>query len=184
MMGSPTETSANCKRSNFLYSSCFRRKTLTPSEKLCLPPPGNMQSRGATGSLGQVHRPLHQADLPNQLPGGGQGCSHTFSIVHLLSRKRWCAAVTETATRASAKCGDRRAVKGWRWRTTRTAKPQSNQKKSKINIKPQSKLQNNYRTQVSWSDLCVWLSLTDWATLCKLNWCDSSWWGYQLNSNW
>ena len=38
-----------------------------------------------------------------------------------------------------------------------------------------------YRTQVSWSDLCVWLSLSK---VCKLNWCDSSWWRYQLNTNW
>ena len=44
-------------------------------------------------------------------------------------RKRWCAAVTGTATRASAKCGDGRAVKGSRWRTTRTVKPQSEPKK-------------------------------------------------------
>ena len=117
---SPTETSANCKRSNFLQ----RPKKSDPP-----PPTGNMQSRRPAGSLWQVHRPLHQAELPNQLPRGGQGCSHTLSIVHPLPHKRWCAAVTETATGVSAKCGDRRATKGWRWRTTRTAKPQSELKK-------------------------------------------------------
>ena len=38
-----------------------------------------------------------------------------------------------------------------------------------------------YRTQVSWSDLCVWsLKLT----FVKLYWCDSDWWRYQLNTNW
>ena len=129
MMVSPTETSANCKRSNFLQ----RPKKSDPP-----PPTGNMQSRRPAGSLWQVHRPLHQAELPNQLPRGGQGCSHTLSIVLLPSHKRWCAAVTETATGVSAKCGDRRATKGWRWRTTRTAKPQSELKKlSKLsNVDP------------------------------------------------
>ena len=24
----------------------------------------------------------------------------------------------------------------------------------------------------------------DWETLCRLNWCDSGWWRYQLNTNW
>ena len=28
------------------------------------------------------------------------------------------------------------------------------------------------------------LSQTEWDTLCKLNWCDSSWWRYNLNTNW
>ena len=28
------------------------------------------------------------------------------------------------------------------------------------------------------------LSLTDSKTLCRLNWCDSGWWRYQLNTNW
>ena len=31
------------------------------------------------------------------------------------------------------------------------------------------------------------LSLTDWLTerrLCRLDWCDSGWWRYQLNTNW
>ena len=43
-----------------------------------------------------------------------------------------------------------------------------------------------YRTQVSWSDLCVWMSLSEWVseTKYKLNWCDSGWWRYQLNTNW
>ena len=41
-----------------------------------------------------------------------------------------------------------------------------------------------YRTQVSWSDLCVWLSLTKWETLLKLYWCDSGWWRYKLDTNW
>ena len=25
--------------------------------------------------------------------------------------------------------------------------------------------------------------LSEWKTLCRLNWCDSGWWGYQLNTN-
>ena len=28
------------------------------------------------------------------------------------------------------------------------------------------------------------LSLSDWDTFLKLNWCDSGWWKYQLNTNW
>ena len=28
------------------------------------------------------------------------------------------------------------------------------------------------------------LKLTDWESFCKLNWCDSGWWIYQLNTNW
>ena len=44
---------------------------------------------------------------------------------------------------------------------------------------------NFYRTQVSLgSDLWVRFSQTNWDTLLKLNWCDSSWWRYQLNTNW
>ena len=35
-----------------------------------------------------------------------------------------------------------------------------------------------------WSDLCVRMSQTNYMTLCRLNWCDSGWWGYQLNTNW
>ena len=27
-------------------------------------------------------------------------------------------------------------------------------------------------------------SVTNYKTLCRLNWCDSGWWGYQLNTNW
>ena len=46
-----------------------------------------------------------------------------------------------------------------------------------------------YWTQLSLgSDLWVRMSvtdwLTDWATLLRLNWCDSGWWRYQLNTNW
>ena len=42
-----------------------------------------------------------------------------------------------------------------------------------------------YRTQVSLgSDLWVRFSLTHWDTFCKLNWCDSGWWRYQLNTGW
>ena len=42
-----------------------------------------------------------------------------------------------------------------------------------------------YRTQVNMgSDLWVRMSLREWDTLCRLNWCDSGWWGYQLNTNW
>ena len=34
-----------------------------------------------------------------------------------------------------------------------------------------------YRTQVSLgSDLWVLMSLSDWQTICRLNWCDSGWW--------
>ena len=47
---------------------------------------------------------------------------------------------------------------------------------------------NFYRTQVTWSDLCVrmsvCLSVTNKLTFVRLNWCDSGWWGYQLNTNW
>ena len=37
-----------------------------------------------------------------------------------------------------------------------------------------------------WSDLWVCLSLSNWVSipLCKLNWCDSSWWRYKLITNW
>ena len=45
-------------------------------------------------------------------------------------------------------------------------------------------LKTFYRTQVSWSDLCVWLSVTEWATFVKLYWCDSGWWRYKLDTNW
>ena len=55
---------------------------------------------------------------------------HLFKPRH----KRWCAAVTETATPASVNCGDGRAVKGWRWQTTRTARPQSKLKKPTKNL--------------------------------------------------
>ena len=44
-----------------------------------------------------------------------------------------------------------------------------------------------YWTQVSWSDLCVWLSQSKWVSkrrCVKLNWCDSGWWRYQLNNWW
>ena len=42
-----------------------------------------------------------------------------------------------------------------------------------------------YRTQVSLgSDLWVRVSLTEWGRFCKLNWCDSGWWIYKLNTNW
>ena len=42
-----------------------------------------------------------------------------------------------------------------------------------------------YRTQVSLgSDLWVRLSLTKWETFCRLNWCESGWWRYKLNTNW
>ena len=42
-----------------------------------------------------------------------------------------------------------------------------------------------YRTQVNLgSDLWVRLSVTNWDTLLKLNWCDSGWWRYQVNTNW
>ena len=34
-----------------------------------------------------------------------------------------------------------------------------------------------------WSDLCVRMSGCPY-TLLRLNWCDSGWWGYQLNTNW
>ena len=44
---------------------------------------------------------------------------------------------------------------------------------------------NFYRTHVSLgSDIWVWVSQTNWATFCRLNWCDSGWWRYQLNTNW
>ena len=39
-----------------------------------------------------------------------------------------------------------------------------------------------------WSDLCVRMSLrqwvSEWDTLLRLNWCDSGWWRYQVNTNW
>ena len=45
--------------------------------------------------------------------------------------------------------------------------------------------QHFHRTQVNLgSDLWVRMSITPYATLCRLNWCDSGWWGYQLNTNW
>ena len=34
-----------------------------------------------------------------------------------------------------------------------------------------------------WSDLWVWLSLT-MRGCWRLNWCDSGWWRYQVNTNW
>ena len=41
-----------------------------------------------------------------------------------------------------------------------------------------------YRTQVNLgSDLWVRMSVCPY-TFCILNWCDSGWWGYQLNTNW
>ena len=40
-----------------------------------------------------------------------------------------------------------------------------------------------YRTQVSWSDLCVWFSKTK-RRFVKLYWCDSGWWRYKLDTNW
>ena len=30
----------------------------------------------------------------------------------------------------------------------------------------------------------LWNWLTDWESFCRLNWCDSGWWRYQLNTNW
>ena len=42
-----------------------------------------------------------------------------------------------------------------------------------------------YRTQVSLgSDLWVLMSVTPYKRFCRLNWCDSGWWGYQLNTSW
>ena len=42
-----------------------------------------------------------------------------------------------------------------------------------------------YRTQVNLgSDLWVRMSVRHKQSLCRLNWCDSGWWGYQLNTNW
>ena len=35
-----------------------------------------------------------------------------------------------------------------------------------------------------WSDLCVRMSLRQWDTFVKLNWCYSGWWRYQVNTNW
>ena len=35
-----------------------------------------------------------------------------------------------------------------------------------------------------WSDLCVRMSVRHKQRLCRLNWCDSGWWGNQLNTNW
>ena len=36
-----------------------------------------------------------------------------------------------------------------------------------------------------WSDLCVRMSVRPSVReVVKLNWCDSGWWGYQLNTNW
>ena len=49
---------------------------------------------------------------------------------------------------------------------------------------PMNILQTFYRNQVSLgSDLLVRLSLTHSATFCWLNWCNSSCWRYQLNTN-
>ena len=42
-----------------------------------------------------------------------------------------------------------------------------------------------YRTQVNLgSDLWVRMSVRPSERLLRLNWCDSGWWGYQLNTNW
>ena len=42
-----------------------------------------------------------------------------------------------------------------------------------------------YRTQVNLgSDLWVRMSPTNKQRFVRLNWCDSGWWGYQLNTNW
>ena len=42
-----------------------------------------------------------------------------------------------------------------------------------------------YRTQVYLgSDLWVQVSLTDWHTFLRLNFCDSGWWRYKLNTSW
>ena len=35
-----------------------------------------------------------------------------------------------------------------------------------------------------WSDLWVLMSVRPSKTFCRLNWCDSCWWGYQLNTDW
>ena len=46
-------------------------------------------------------------------------------------------------------------------------------------------MSNFYRTQVNLgSDLWVRMSQTNKQTFVRLNWCDSGWWGYQLNNNW
>ena len=132
-MVSPTETCANCKRCNFLSLfcrrspcfGCFPKNILTPT--LCRQLAGQGSSwrtlaSAPTSRPNQVAQPaaLRRARLFPQL----------FICFHPLPRhKRWCAAVTETATPASVNCGDGRAVKGWRWQTTRTAKPQSKLKK-------------------------------------------------------
>ena len=42
-----------------------------------------------------------------------------------------------------------------------------------------------YRTKVNLgSDLWVRMSVRPSDTFLRLNWCDSGWWGYQLNTNW
>ena len=42
-----------------------------------------------------------------------------------------------------------------------------------------------YRTQVNLgSDLWVRMSVTHYKRFVRLNWCDSGWWGYLLNTNW
>ena len=42
-----------------------------------------------------------------------------------------------------------------------------------------------YRTQVNLgSDLWVRMSVSNWDTFSRLNWCDSGWWRYQVNTNW
>ena len=67
---------------------------------------------------------------PTSCPEEGKVVPTAFQLFTAPSLKRWlCAAVTETAMQASVKCGDGRAVKGWRWPTTRTARPQSKLKK-------------------------------------------------------
>ena len=49
----------------------------------------------------------------------------------------------------------------------------------------QTRLTDFYRTQVYLgSDLWVQVSLSDYKRFCRLNWCDSGWWRYQLNSSW
>ena len=132
MMVSPTGTSANCKRCNFLPF------LLSPPSFFFFTPknsdPHLLQATCRAGvqlaHSGKCTNLSTKPSCPTSCPEEGKVVPTAFQLFTAPSLKRWlCAAVTETAMRASVKCGDGRAVKGWRWPTTRTARPQSKLKK-------------------------------------------------------
>ena len=130
MTVSPTGTSVNCKRCIFLSfpscSPCFTRCTIK-----FWPPPSLLQATCRAGvQLAHSGKCTDLSSIPScptSCPEEGKVVPTPFQLFTANPHKRWCAPVTETATGASVKCDDGRAVKGWRLPTTRTAKPQSKQ---------------------------------------------------------